>query len=424
MQENAENAYLIIEQNRRWSDVFRLPKDRPTLIGRSSSCQIVVADDRSSRHHAQIDWHDQWVIRDLGSRNGTQVNGETISSPRALVDGDKLQIAGSTFRFTLKLRSVSSGSSTFDAESKSPDRRATADLSAHVENRPLIVQRHEPRRWVAELSVQMLGCSGLSDAADHVLGTLLHKCGIQAGAIMIVDENGDQRLLATRERAGKAYHRLSEFVMKTCLTEQRSILARNIQNDDQFTEAGTSLSSDSSSIICVPIFDSSRVIGLIHLYTRSDEKELTAEHLDWSTAAAEALSVTIPHLRQRGKLEKKLQVTRRRAISLQQQLNDVLSSDTMLGNSAAIQNLRKQLSRVAVTNATVLLRGESGVGKELAARHIHLHSLVRLNHLWLSTAPHSPVRYWKASCLVMRKDHSQARPSRRLASLKWRTVAR
>ncbi len=375
MQENAENAYLIIEQNRRWSDVFRLPRDRPTLIGRSSTCQIVVSDDRSSRHHAQIDWRESgWFLKDLGSRNGTQLDGQTISGEQQLSDGNKIQVAGSIFRFTLNLRTVSADSSMLDASPQKRERQATADLTEYAARDPLILQRTEPRRWVAELSIRLLECNSLSEASESALDVLLKQCGIQAGAILQTDSDGVSRLLATRERAGKAYHRLSDFVMHTCLTEQRSLLARNIQEDDQFVEAGTSMSTDSSSVICVPIFDSAQIIGLIHLYTRSDEPELTSTQLDWATAAAEVLAVGLPYLKQRAKLEKKLIQTRRRANSLQQQLNEAVGGEVMLGNSPALQQLKRQLARVAATDATVLLRGESGVGKELAARTVHQQS--------------------------------------------------
>ncbi len=72
-------AYLVISQGSRWTDVFRLQKEVPVVIGRSSENQIVIRDDRASRRHAEIALRQgAWTVRDLGSRNGTQVNGRIL----------------------------------------------------------------------------------------------------------------------------------------------------------------------------------------------------------------------------------------------------------------------------------------------------------------------------------------------------------
>ena len=70
-------------------------------IGRHATNDIVLPDDmRVSRHHAQVEERDgEWILRDLRSRNGTQLNGRHISeSP--LREGDRIKIGGSTFDFS------------------------------------------------------------------------------------------------------------------------------------------------------------------------------------------------------------------------------------------------------------------------------------------------------------------------------------
>ena len=66
-------------------------------IGRSRACEIALEDDKVSRQHARIELeHGEPTIRDLGSRNGTRVNGQRISSEVALLDGDRIQLGDST----------------------------------------------------------------------------------------------------------------------------------------------------------------------------------------------------------------------------------------------------------------------------------------------------------------------------------------
>jgi pSer/pThr/pTyr-binding forkhead associated (FHA) protein len=51
-----------------------------------------------SRRHCRIEWrHGVPVVEDLGSRNGTDVNGKQIDAPHALADGDLLELGGSVY---------------------------------------------------------------------------------------------------------------------------------------------------------------------------------------------------------------------------------------------------------------------------------------------------------------------------------------
>ena len=74
---------------RRW---FRRP------AGRSSGCQLVFADDTVSRRHAELRLHDgRWMLRDLGSSNGTWVNGRRVMEAE-VAPGDELQLGGCALR--------------------------------------------------------------------------------------------------------------------------------------------------------------------------------------------------------------------------------------------------------------------------------------------------------------------------------------
>lgn len=75
--------------------------DRPISLGRSSSCDIPLRDTESSRRHALINPQaggESWVV-DLGSTNGTYVNGRRLLRPTRLVDGDKLAIGKCEFTY-------------------------------------------------------------------------------------------------------------------------------------------------------------------------------------------------------------------------------------------------------------------------------------------------------------------------------------
>ncbi len=73
--------------------------DTGAVIGRSPDCSVYLADSSVSRRHAEIrPAGDGWLLVDLGSTNGTRVNGSTISE-RRLADGDTITAGDAKIRF-------------------------------------------------------------------------------------------------------------------------------------------------------------------------------------------------------------------------------------------------------------------------------------------------------------------------------------
>jgi pSer/pThr/pTyr-binding forkhead associated (FHA) protein len=70
-----------------------LPVSSPVVIGRSPGADIVVGDDFVSARHAKVSpAGDEAVLEDLGSTNGTVLNGQRISAPQTLRPGDAIDI--------------------------------------------------------------------------------------------------------------------------------------------------------------------------------------------------------------------------------------------------------------------------------------------------------------------------------------------
>jgi DNA-binding winged helix-turn-helix (wHTH) protein len=72
----------------------RWPLDRPLVIGREAGCDVLIPDRQVSRFHARLTPGTNGVVfEDLGSKNGTHYNGNSLSGQVVLQDGDILQIA-------------------------------------------------------------------------------------------------------------------------------------------------------------------------------------------------------------------------------------------------------------------------------------------------------------------------------------------
>jgi len=72
----------------------RWPLERTVVLGRDSTCDIVIPDRQVSRYHARITpTQEGMILEDLGSKNGTHCNGTPLTAPLVLQDGDEVQIA-------------------------------------------------------------------------------------------------------------------------------------------------------------------------------------------------------------------------------------------------------------------------------------------------------------------------------------------
>jgi pSer/pThr/pTyr-binding forkhead associated (FHA) protein len=95
-------ASLLVTKGLSRGDFYPL-KDTPLTLGRASDGDGQVIDDNVSRQHVRFEWDSTarlHSVTDLGSRNGTRVNGQSISGATLLKDGDEITIGETSIRFT------------------------------------------------------------------------------------------------------------------------------------------------------------------------------------------------------------------------------------------------------------------------------------------------------------------------------------
>jgi transcriptional regulator with GAF, ATPase, and Fis domain len=118
------------------------------------------------------------------------------------------------------------------------------------------------------------------------------------------------------------------------------------------------------SVLCVPLVLFGRTLGVVYLDSTQARDQFNRDHLQLVTAIAGIAAVAIENARQFEWLE----------TENERLLADVNIEHNMVGESAAMQRIYHVISKVAPTDATVLISGESGTGKELAARAMHRNS--------------------------------------------------
>lgn len=391
------SVYLILRDELKWRNVFRLPVGQVTTIGRAPTNRVVVPDDICSRHHCEVFQVDgEWVLRDLGSRNGTLIDGQRVEDDWKLGDGDQIQIGEFFLVFTRDISSpregevaLDSGTETFDPSQK----QAPATIVAEPE---IVFRRHQTRYHsgggadaigrdrasqelakMYRLALDMGSTRDVKELSEIVLEGLFTGVDVSIGAILLLPKNAKRpdpsrlQIVAYRTAGDASYEKVSNSLSSIVLNDWEAVLARDIKEDARLTDKASLQKLQAFSVICTPIRTSDAIFGLIHLYTTEGGRNLELEDLDYTLAVADQFAIALENLQEKESLEDGLAKAKDEAETLRSQL---AIECELVGDSPAMETVKETIARVAPTDATVLIRGESGVGKELVARAIHFSS--------------------------------------------------
>jgi phosphoserine phosphatase RsbU/P len=283
---------------------IHLDKDRYSL-GRSTNNELCYAEDNGlSRQHILLERDgEEWTIRDLGSKNGTYVNGMLLSGVRQLRPGDRI----SASRVELIYQAEGSSAATdhtviFDA-SEGRD-TIVAEVSTTLEY--LLSQQaaeaEEPGsspaqvsdKWLnpvqvlvrvnAELSVKR----PISEMFDVILHSAIQAVRAERGVLMTLD--GDN--LTVRASRGAGF-RVSTTVCDKVIKERASLLIRDAQADAALRERQSIVLQQVRTLMAVPLQTEDQVIGLIYVDTLHFFRQFSSEDLNLLTLLANVAAVRI-----------------------------------------------------------------------------------------------------------------------------------
>jgi Nif-specific regulatory protein len=387
-------AYLVVRRDDGFGDVFPLDAGNTYTLGRATTNRIVLKDDLASREHAEVAYRaGRWHVRDLNSLNGTRVNNQRLDAEWDLAPNDELSVGRTRLLFVEDMDQLPDlpraaqepegvsikkrlGQTRFLTPQPPPppandDNTAVHPLPRHALSRDLSL--------LYRLALDMGSASTYDEVCRIVLDALLEAIPADVGAILSVARGPkgeppagkagrgvELEVTAHRHRdpSVHGYTRVSDYVSNEVLASREAILAEDVARDRYLRNRESLSDLGATSLICAPILFGDRTLGLIHLYCTDPHKALDAEDLEFAVAVAKQLGGVIHQLQRNQSVTAANQ-------SLREQLR---VESELIGESPAVKDIERQIGRVAGTNATCLIRGESGVGKELVARAVHYSS--------------------------------------------------
>ena len=126
---------LVIRRGMKAGLQYRLdPKRRRIRLGRDNSNQVQILDKKASREHAEIVFDDGWfVVRDLGSSNGTWLNSDLLEEEKPLEDGDRIRIGGVILEFTEDADDEVEDAEVIEEGAEAAEEQAPVEVSVEVE---------------------------------------------------------------------------------------------------------------------------------------------------------------------------------------------------------------------------------------------------------------------------------------------------
>jgi len=241
------------------------------------------------------------------------------------------------------------------------------------------------RREVAELSLlfelsQDLDKShDLRDVLGPALKAVVKHMSMLRGTITLVNQEQTELFIEaahglSSNQLERGRYKLGEGIVGKVVQTGRPAVVPRVSQEPEFlnrTGAWEDEGRAEISYICVPIKMENAVIGALSAARLYSEEEALDEDLRLMSIIASMVAQAV-RLRQQAKLEQEQLLEEN--TRLQQELRKRFRPANMIGRSNAMQAVFDLIGQVAGSDATVIIRGESGVGKELVAHSIHYNS--------------------------------------------------
>lgn len=270
--------------------VFELPDDEPQMIGRSSEA-LPLMDQTISRAHAELTPDDgKWFINDLGSANGTFVNGQRVTRPRLLQPGDQIRTGLTIFVYGREGKVARPPGGVRVARGNEIDSTLEHRLAANDDSMVMAVA--EPSevaslqlKVIYEMTQLIAVTADRQTLLEQVMDLIFDYFSADRGFVLLLTEDAQhadpvvvRHRIAPSAGKGRPPITVSRTIVQHVLRKGEAVLTSNAMTDERFAGGDSIPGYGIRSAICVPIKYKERIFGVIHIdsqianYTFTDDQ--------------------------------------------------------------------------------------------------------------------------------------------------------
>ena len=270
------------------------------------------------------------------------VNGKKRGKHK-LSHEDKLVIGSCELRFTM----IEEHAPAFEEAAQT-----VADLDAYTK--------------LYEFSERLIHHRDLTELLDELMDAVIEIANADKGFLVLLEgETVDVKVARNlnRENIADAVTQLSDSIIAKVVRSRKPVIVSDALRDDEFASAKSVIHLKVSSVICVPLLDRGRLLGLIYVGNDSIRDLFQDQTLRVLTVFSSQASLIVAN----ALLMNELRHDNKR-------LNEKLEQyrfGEIVGTSPPMQAVFRKVEKIAATDISVLITGETGTGKELIAREVH-----------------------------------------------------
>ncbi len=339
--------------------VYSLDPAAQNHIGRGTECSIMISDSRCSRVHAVVEKQGElWHVTDQKSRNGTYVNGQKANDA-ALAPGHVIRVGSTQFSFN---QSEVAKQSSVGADATVTQTLVMEAPIAGLETQPLSIDPVPDKEQARELlllyqlSIKLLGCEDPRQVIEIALELVGERTKAAVVGFLWLDDEGHLKPQHVIPTEGADRVTLDDSLTSLVIREGHAVW---IANQEKRETNNTVKLERYADAVCAPLVHRDTTLGAIHVYL--DHGRFRQSDFDFAISVANIVAVALVRARRQRSLQSDLERLKEQSPGF----------DELIGECEPILQLKSKIQRVARAAGCVLIRGESGAGKELVARAIH-----------------------------------------------------